>query len=170
MKNTYNLYYFIIAITFSSCASLNSNKSSNTSEYSEDITSYLPPDPIDSVEEVNNKLAPEITVDPTLEVSARIDSTLALVEEYNNQKISFIEGLSIQLYAGHDRAEAKEVQLKAYRYFFTSSPQIIFDQPNYKVRMGSFYSQLEAYPVYKSVKSKFPKAILVPIRIPVSQK
>ena len=170
MKNIYYLYYFIIAISFSSCVSLISNKASTDIAYTEDITTYLPPDPIDSVEGINNILATEIAVDPSLDVSLRLDSTLYLVEEYNNQKITYIEGLSIQLYAGNDRAEAKEVQLKVFRYFPNSTPQIIFDQPNYKVRMGTFYTQLEAYPIFKSTKSKFPKAILVPIRIPVSNK
>ncbi len=166
--NKINYIITILLLGFSvACISTVKSNKATLSDYSEDLTAYLPPITIDTVIEVSE--AP-ITIDSTLNITARLDSTLQLVNEYNTHKTRYIEGLSIQLYSGNDRSKAKEVQLRVYRYFPESKPKIIFDQPNYKVRMEQFYTQLEAYPVYKSVQAKFGRAILVPIRIPVSRK
>lgn len=166
--NKINYIVTILLLTFSvACVSTVKSNKATSSDYSEDLTAYLPPITIDTVIEV---VEVPIIIDSTLNITARLDSTLQLVNEYNVHKTRYIEGLSIQLYSGNDRSKAKEVQLRVYRYFPESKPKIIFDQPNYKVRMDEFYTQLEAYPVYKSVQAKFGRAILVPIRIPVSRK
>ncbi|MCF6359474.1 MAG: hypothetical protein L3J29_01785 [Cyclobacteriaceae bacterium] len=165
-------YIFIFLIFTSSVAcvtSLKSSKARSSSGYSEDLTSYLPADPIDSINE-QEVLAEPTNIDTTLIITARLDTALQIVNAYNTNKTRYVEGLTIQLYSGSDRSKAKEVQLKAFRHFPDSKPKLIFDQPNYKVRMDHFYTPLEAYPVYKSVQSKFGKAILVPTRIPVSNK
>lgn len=163
------LALFILSIGFGCVSTIKSNKASNSS-YSEDISSYLPKDVTDSTSltEVNNEVSN--TFDSSLVITSRLDSALLVVNNYNDEKTKYIEGLTIQLYSGIDRASAKEVQLRAFRHFPESKPRIIFDQPNYKVRMETFYSQLEAYPVFKSVQSKFSKAILVPTRVSVSKK
>ena len=165
----YVISLFILAVLSSCVSTLNTNKTSSTDVYSEDISAYLPEENVDTttmyvaLEEPNK-------VDSSLIITDRLDSALLLVNNYNDEKTKYIEGLTIQLYSGNDRSKAKDVQLKAYRYYAESKPRIIFDQPNYKVRMEQFYSQLEAYPVFKDVQSKFPRAILVPARIPVSKK
>ncbi len=150
-------------------STIKSNKAGSTSTYSEDISAYLPLTPIDTL--VNQTaVINDRAFDTTLIITDRLDAALQLVNSYNTEKTGYIEGLTIQLYAGNDRSRAKEVQMQAYRHFPDSKPKIIFDQPNYKVRMESFYSQLEAYPVFKKVKSQFSKAILVPTRIKVNKK
>ena len=158
---------FLLASNVACVSTIKSNKAGSSATYTEDLTAYLPPEPVDTVITYSSI---ENRVDSTLNIATRLDSALQIVNDYNTNKTKYIEGLTIQLYSGNDRSKAKEVQLKAYRHFPDSKPKIIFDQPNYKVRMHHFYSQLEAYPEYKSVQTKFRKAILVPIRIPVSKK
>lgn len=162
------IIFFLASIT--ACVSLrNTNKSNSDDSYSEDLSAYLPKDPESSSTTLTIENEDE-AIDTTLIITARLDSALLLVTTYNDEKTQYIDGLTIQLYSGSDRSKAKEVQMRAYRHFPDNNPRIIFDQPNYKVRMEEFYSQLEAYPVFKAVQSKFPKAILVPTRIPVSKK
>ena len=159
----------ILASTTACITMLKTNKANSAKEYSEDLAAYLPEDPIDTttVETAENE---QSTIDTTFIITARLDSALLLVNNYNNEEDRYIEGLTIQLFSGQNRVDAKDVQLRAFRYFPDSKPQLIFDQPNYKVRMEEFYSQLEAYPVFKSVQAKFSKAILVPTRIKVITK
>ena len=164
----YILLLFLMVLGTACISIVKSNKASS-STYSEDLTAYLPPNPVDSTSEITRENT-SVEIDTTLIITARLDSALKIVNDYNANKTTYVEGLTIQLYSGHDRSKAKEVQLRAFRYFPESKPKIIFDQPNYKVRMEYFYTQLEAYPVYKTVQSKFGKAILVPARIPVSNK
>ena len=167
MKGVLQSIVFVLVMAITGCVSVNSSKSTKNKMYSEDLTSYLPPDPDDTLMISENNGADMATVDTTLEVTNRLDSVLLVVNEFNSETKNYVEGLSMQLYAGNDRSEAKEAQMKAFRYFPDSHPKIIFDQPNYKVRMGTFYTHLEAYPMYRAVQTRFPKAILVPIRIPV---
>lgn len=170
IMNVFKHFFTIsILITASACvATLNTNKSADSDIYDEDLTAYLPIEITDSVVDiaVENE---QYEFDSTLIITDRLDSALLIVNNYYSEKTSYIEGLTIQLYSGIDRSQAKEVQMRVYRHFPDSHPKIIFDQPNYKVRMEKFYSQLEAYPVFKSVQAKFSKAILVPTRISVSK-
>ena len=168
MENLSRGLLFITMLTGMACTSLNTSKSPKEKSYSEDVTSYLPSDVSDTLTTAGDVQEQITAADSTLDITPRLDSALFVVDSFNNENKTFIEGLSLQLYAGNDRSEAKEIQMKAFRYFPESNPKIIFDQPNYKVRMGSFYTQLEAYPIFRSVQERFPKAILVPIRIPVS--
>lgn len=166
-----HIFTLAILSLFSSCIStLNTSKPKSTEGYSEDLSAYLPEEIIDSTSFSLSENNPSKIVDSTLVITERLDSALVLVNTYNDETTKYIEGLTIQLYSGNDRSKAKNVQMKAYRYYSESKPRIIFDQPNYKVRMEHFYSQLEAYPVFKDVHSRFPRAILVPARIPVSKK
>jgi len=170
MRISIPIYSLLVFATATSCVStLKTNKSKSDNIYSEDLASYLPQDVEDSVTVIIAKNE-NINLDSTLIITARLDSALQLVNNYNTERTRYVEGLTIQLYSGNDRAKAKEVQMRVYRHFPDSRPKIIFDQPNYKVRMEEFYSQFEAYPVFKSVQEKFGKAILVPTRIPVSRK
>ena len=164
------VFFLFILTVFSSCVStLNTNKPGSTEAYSEDLIAYLPEEKIDSTTTSVEIIKPN-KLDTTLIITTRLDSALLIVNNYNDETSSYIEGLTIQLYSGNNRSKAKDVQMRAYRYYAESKPRIIFDQPNYKVRMEQFYSQLEAYPVFKDVQSNFPRAILVPARIPVSKK
>lgn len=159
-----------LGVLFSACSSLNTSKSAKKEKaYTEDLSSYLPEEPVDSSELVHVETVEEVAIDSTLDVRNRLDTALAVVDNYNDEKTKYIEGLVIQVYAGNNRSDAKEAQMKAYRYFPDTKPHLIFDQPNYKVRLETFYTHLEAYPVFKSVQSKFPKAILIPTRIPISK-
>ncbi len=168
IRTNHILILFLLASGTACISTVKSNKASS-STYSEDLTAYLPPDPVGFTSGIAVVHTPK-EIDTTLIITARLDSALKIVNDHNSNKTTYVEGLTIQLYSGQDRSAAKEVQLRAFRYFPESKPKIIFDQPNYKVRMEYFYTQLEAYPVYKSVQSKFGKAILVPTRIPVSRK
>lgn len=153
--------FFLLA----SCASIKPSAGTSTA-YTEDISGYLPPIPTDTTiqhpETAPATMAAASTPDP---VAQQLDSVLILANNYIAANTRYIEGLTIQLYSGNDRNEAKNEQFKAIRYFPDGNPRLIFDQPNYKVRMGSFYTSLEAYPEFKKAQEKFPKAILVPTRI-----
>ncbi|MCF6351764.1 MAG: hypothetical protein L3J06_02030 [Cyclobacteriaceae bacterium] len=170
MRGRNPILIVLVLISSVACVTgIKSNKAGSVTTYSEDLSAYLPPEPADTTAEIATA-GTAVAVDSTFFITARLDSALALVNSYNSNKTHYIEGLTIQLYSGSERSRAKEVQLKAFRHFPESKPQLIFDQPNYKVRMEKFYSQLEAYPVYRKVQSKFAKAILVPTRIPASNK
>lgn len=171
MKRNSSILLLLVVI-LSSCASFNTSKSVKKDKaYSEDISSYLPKEiaPIDTSASADVNSENKNRVDTSLDITYRLDTALTYVNNYNAETTRYIEGLVIQIYAGINRSEAKEVQLKALRYFPDSKPHLIFDQPNYKVQMETFYTHLEAYPEFRAVQRRFPKAILIPTRISVDQ-
>jgi hypothetical protein len=81
--------------------------------------------------------------------------------------IKYIDGFTIQVYGGNDRALAKDYQLDIIRNFPEIESKMVFEQPNYKVRIGQYYSRLEAQEFFTAVRTVFPRAILIPTRIAV---
>ncbi len=164
MNKLWFIAFFIWAGT-TGCAGLKPSATSTNGNYTEDLTAYLPPPITDTLANNPSNATTPATQPAMPGIGNKLDSVLTLANEYRVARNKTVAGLTIQLYSGLDRNEAKNQQFKAIRYFPEAQPKLIFDQPNYKVRMGSFYTSLEAYPEFKKVQEKFPKAILVPARI-----
>ena len=44
-------------------------------------------------------------------------------------------------------------------------PELVYNQPNYKVKVGKFLTRLEAQPLFTQLKKEFDNAIVAPERI-----
>lgn len=153
-----------------SCASTVPGKSSskNNEPYSEDLSSYRAQAPIfkeptDAAETI--VVEPDSTSYP---VTERLNIVLDTAAAYSRATINFIDGFTIQVYAGNDRSQAKDYQIDIIRNFPQSEPKMVFEQPNYKVRVGTYYTRLEGQQFFKEVKTVYPKAILIPTRFKIN--
>ena len=169
MSKRFTILSLAVLILFaSSCSTVKTGKtktSAQKSTYSEDLTSYRP-------ELVVNEEQPTDTVSmQTFADSAYIDQTARLnivldtAATYARSTITYIDGFTIQVYGGDDRALAKDFRLNLIRNFPSTEPRMVFEQPNYKVRVGQYYTRLEAQHLFAQIKEVFPKAILIPARI-----
>ena len=156
----------IIVFLGNSCATIQSGKTSSKSKtYSEDLSAYRPviqeEDPIvtDSIETI---VIPDSLA---AEVSHQLNTALDTASAYSRSTIRYIEGFTIQVYGGDNRAKAKDYRMNIIRNFPETDPRTVFEQPNYKVRVGSYYTRLEAQHFYAEIKTVFPRAILIPTRI-----
>jgi len=43
-----------------------------------------------------------------------------------------------------------------------------YDEPNFRVKVGKYYSRLDAQQDYSAIKEKFSSAIVIPERIPIN--
>lgn len=88
-----------------------------------------------------------------------------LIENYNESKI--YSGFRVQIYSGKDRAVANELR----EDFIKAHPEIvahlIYQQPNFKLRLGDFQNRLEALRLYDNIKSEFPSAFVIQDQIVV---
>ena len=154
----------ILLLLGNSCATLNPGKtSSKTNTYSEDLSAYRP----EIAEAVAIDSAEAIVIPDSLaaDVSQQLNTVLDTAAVYSRSTIKYVDGFTIQVYGGDDRAKAKDYRLNLIRNFPKTDPRTVFEQPNYKVRVGSYYTRLEAQHFYADVKTVFPRAILIPTRI-----
>jgi hypothetical protein len=155
----------ILIILGNSCATVNPGKTSKTNTYSEDLSAYRPeiavaePSLTDSTDVIG------IPDSLAADVSQQLNTVLDTAAVYSRSTIKYIDGFTIQVYGGDDRAKAKDYRMDLIRNFPETDPKTVFEQPNYKVRVGSYYTRLEAQHSYAEVKSVFPRAILIPTRI-----
>ncbi|MCV9387913.1 SPOR domain-containing protein [Reichenbachiella ulvae] len=145
--------------------------STSSSSYSEDLSvyrkSYDEEPEEESTEEESAVVVPKVDVEPTHDISAELDSVTNLLLE-SKKDVHYVDGFSIQIYSGNDRDKANDYKSKAYELLETQSPRVIYEQPNYKVRVGEYYTKLEANKDFNLLKNNFSRAVLIPSKIRIS--
>ena len=169
MSMRFTILSLIALVLFaSSCSTVNTGKTKTGSQkniYSEDLTAYRP-EPFTAEEQPADTLSLATLNDSTyVDVTTRLNTVLDSAAIYARSTIKYIDGFTIQVYGGDDRAVAHDYRLNLIRNFPSTEPRMVFEQPNYKVRVGRYFTRLEAQNLFTEVKHVFPKAILIPARI-----
>ncbi|MBP9186423.1 MAG: SPOR domain-containing protein [Bacteroidia bacterium] len=95
---------------------------------------------------------------------ANLDS-LVLQNIEHNKIAEGIQGYRIQIFFGSDRKAANDARTKFLQLFPEVEAYLVYQQPNFKVRVGDFRNQLEAQPVYRSILTQFETVFIVPDKI-----
>jgi hypothetical protein len=93
-----------------------------------------------------------------------------LVEKHKllNGKINGIPGFRIQIFSEsgtNSKNKANNVKTEFQKSFSDISAYLIFQEPNYKVRIGDFRTQLDALGFLKKIQINFPNAFIVSDKI-----
>ena len=106
-------------------------------------------------------------VEPKYAVNKKLDSVLDSIDRINVQR-TFIDGFTIQVYSG----SRKEDAMKAKQELASSLPdlqsEVLYSQPNFRVKVGKYYSRIEAQKDYLDVKKLFPTAIVIPEKVAIN--
>ena len=143
-----------------SCAA---QKNSGRPYYHEDLYSLRAkfPDPVDTVQQTNYRR--KKTVIPMQNVNYKVDDVLDSINRFNITR-KFIDGYTIQIYSGQNREEAMNTKKKMMAEPSLTA-ELEYNQPKFRVRVGRYYSRLEAQHDLVRLKKHFPNAILVPEKI-----
>ena len=163
MNKTYGL---ILLLAVAAC-SPTATKNALNATYEEDISIHKNTYPTPVYDAQKSRSSGPIVkpnVEPTNHIRAELDSVLVKMKQ-SREDIGYIDGLTIEVYSGNNREKANEIKRKIYSLEIDHSPKITYDQPNYKVRVGEYYSRLEANKDLNLLKKKFESALLVPKRI-----
>ncbi|MCA6361770.1 MAG: SPOR domain-containing protein [Bacteroidetes bacterium] len=77
-----------------------------------------------------------------------------------------MKGWRVQIHYGADNDRAKSIKSKFLgKYASEAHAYITYDAPNFKVRVGDFRTQLEAYRFLKKIKAEYPEAFIVECEI-----
>lgn len=88
------------------------------------------------------------------------DSRLAyLIEQYNKDK-TYI-GYRIQVFSGKQREAAQQKREEFLETHPNIAAHLLYQQPNFKLRVGDFTTRLEALRFFDNIKSEFPSAFVI---------
>jgi len=166
MSKTLIILFLAFLTQILGCGIVQSSKTTGDKSevYYEDLTNYRAKPMV--VEEIVPDTVVYVEADSSsLPVTEKMNILLDTASAYTRATTKYIDGFTIQVYGGNDRALAQEYRLDIIRNFPDLEPKMVFEQPNYKVRIGQYYTRLEAQQLYAEVKSIIPKAILIPARI-----
>lgn len=83
-----------------------------------------------------------------------------LCEQYMNEKE--IKGYKIQIFSGHSRWEASKTKTDFIsEYPYLPVPKLIYQSPNFKLRMGDYRNRFEAEKILRSLNKEFSSAFIV---------
>ncbi len=163
----HRLVYLILFLWSCKSAVVTSNK---TETYSEDL-STLRPDLTEIRKDNEQKDQEQIaSVDPylaeDLSIKEELDSINKIIIQRNSEK-KYVDGYTIQIYTGNDDELARAARDSAHLKFPELIPVISYNQPTFKVKVGSYTNRLEAHQIFESLKEEFPYALLIPERIAI---
>jgi hypothetical protein len=168
-----NFPAFLLYIFMMSCASHQATTTSGNAgnaKYSEDLSVVRPKlenIKSDTVITQKDQIKQTVYVEPKYAINQQLDEILDSISSIN-RNLKFIEGFTIQVYAGSKREEALNIK----RQLATSLPEIESEvqyvQPNFKVKAGKYLQRLDAQKDYMSVKKHFPSAIVIPDKIAIN--
>lgn len=166
MRSAKAILLLFIIITGAGCSIVQPGKTvSKNEDYSEDLSAYRAEFAAEESISIDTVAIEHIADSATADVTKRLNTVLDTAAVYARATTRYIDGFTIQVYGGDDRNQAKEKRIELIRHFPETKPKMVFEQPNYKVRVGLYYTRLEAQHLYTQVKSYFPRAILIPKRI-----
>ncbi|MEM7551698.1 MAG: SPOR domain-containing protein [Bacteroidota bacterium] len=165
------LLFLTVIVAFYSCKPTSSVV---TTKYEEDLSVYR-----DSLiaeyqrEEDQEELSdenkpdnqPEASVNmQSLDVTQKIDD---LIDTLNilGQSRKFVQGYTVQVYNGRNREDAFKAKERVYSLELGFEPEVVYVQPNFKVKIGQYLERIEARRVQNKLAVEFNTAIVIPDRI-----
>jgi SPOR domain len=98
-------------------------------------------------------------------VSTKVNEVLDSIARFNKTRM-FVDGFTIQLYAGLKKDEAMNAKKRMTDGGIRDlSVDLRYEQPKWRVKTGSYYTRLEAQRDLHRVKRIFPNAILIPEKV-----
>lgn len=135
--------------------------------YQDDISQYLPE--IESQEKAE-KDSDQIIQNQALSVSFDASSKLNGVMDsmlVRNDSIRLIDGYTILVYSGNDEIQAGRVRNRLFDLVPDEEAEFSYKLPTYFVKVGQFFQQIEAQPLYKKIAQYYPTASIVPEKFPL---
>lgn len=101
-------------------------------------------------------------------MSEEVDTLLLKNLEKNKSNHNF-SGFRIQVYQGTERATAFEKKKELMALFPDESVYLLFNEPNYKIRIGNYRTKIEAQKLYQYLLTIYPQTFIVPDKIDINE-
>ncbi|MFT7036487.1 MAG: hypothetical protein ACJA2S_005019 [Cyclobacteriaceae bacterium] len=173
LLNKFSFLVFVLAILivqYGCAPTVTQNTTVGDASYEEDLSihrkTYPIPEDQNQSKKENEILVQKERAEPSNHIKSELDSVLTKIVK-SRENINYIDGLTIQVYSGNNREMANTIKKQLYKLSDTFSPVINYDQPNYKVSVGEYFTRLEANKDYNFLRKEFSQALLVPKKISI---
>ena len=126
----------------------------------EDLSPYRPKPTPDTAWQRPQR-PPVPLVPATLTVNAVVDAVLDSIDRINQLR-KFVDGYTIQVYAGQSREAANQAKKTMADEAADLRAELQYLAPKFRVKVGAYYTRLEAQKDLVRLRKMFPNAILVP--------
>ncbi len=92
--------------------------------------------------------------------ASKITQQVELYQQ-QNELLKKTRGYRVQIHFGNSRDGARDAKTKFLQAESKHTAYEIYQQPNYKIRIGDFRTRLEAYQFLKEIHGAFPNSFLV---------
>lgn len=138
------------------------------STYTDDLSRYKPivvPE-VKADREISDKVISNAPLQTQFDISGKLD---ALVDSMRagNDAIRLVEGYTILVYSGNDEIEAGRVRNRLFDIVPERNARFSYKLPTYFVKIGRFYQQVEAQPLYRKIRKYYPSVSIVPDKFPI---
>lgn len=99
---------------------------------------------------------------------SRVDTLISRYSQVK-QKHESIEGYRIQISAGSNRNNVYQTKSQFYQNFPDIKQYIIYQSPNFKLRVGNYRTRLEAYKDLQEILPLFNGAFIIRDEIKISE-
>ncbi len=80
----------------------------------------------------------------------------------NRAFIGKVRGFRVQIYNGNDRKKASQIKMDFMRMFPGVRSYLVYNNPQFRVRVGDFRSRKDALDLYNKLSARFNPSMVVP--------
>lgn len=102
------------------------------------------------------------------DISDKLDALIDSVR-MGNDTIRLIDGYTVLVYSGNNEIEAGRVRNRLFDIVPELDARFSYKLPTYFVKVGQFYQQIEAQPLYRKIREYYPTASIVPDKFPIKE-
>ncbi|HUB59115.1 MAG TPA: SPOR domain-containing protein [Puia sp.] len=102
-----------------------------------------------------------VTVDKDPRIDQLVKKQIEINEVTTRESRRFVPGFRIQVMNSPDRAKVFAAKARVFEQFPDWKPYLLYQSPNYKLRVGDFKTQDEAEDAMKQLSKLFPSGLYV---------
>jgi len=170
MRLTFSLLVGAL-ILLAGCKPAQQAQTSQSGKYSEDLSLLRPKAEVSNEENATGsekeKREPKVYVEPQFTVNKQLDAVLDSIDRINLTR-KFIDGYTVMVYSGTKKEDAMNAKKQLTISIPGMDSEVQYIQPNFRVKVGKYFTRLEAEKDYEQIKRYFPSAIVVPDKIAIN--
>ncbi len=137
-------------------------------DFTDDLSKYRPS--VASLEEGKteggNTIIQNDSVKSVHDISGKLNVLLDTIRQRNFDS-GELDGFTILVYSGTNETEAGRIRNRLYDIVPDLEARVRYSLPTYFVKIGRFYQQVEAQPLYLEIRKYYPDATVVPDKFPI---
>ena len=136
-------------------------------DFADDLTKYRPKVPEATIAQgQGSDVIKNDSLKSRFDISDKLNTLLDTIRQRNFDS-GELEGFTILVYSGTSETEAGRVRNRLYDIVPGQESRVKYTLPTYFVKIGRFYQQIEAQPLYLQIREYYPDATIVPDKFPI---